>query len=94
MSVTEKEIEFRPQSRSRIPLIQGTNMVCPRCRTPRNILDFQRFGEVEEFASDTAPIYKCPKTKGGCGWIFAPAEHTIHIAMKPASQADGEVRYE
>lgn len=90
MSLTEE----KPARPKRIPLIEGRHMTCPRCREKRDILAFQRFGEVEEFASDTAPIYKCPKAKGGCGWIFAPAEHTIHIAMNPSSGPNGEVRYE
>lgn len=62
-------------------------MICPRCKVSRDILDFQRFGEVEEFASETAPIYKCPKqqAKGGCGWIFAPAEQTILQSLMPDS---------
>jgi len=80
--------------KQRIPLIEGRHMRCPRCREKRDILQFQRFGEVEEFASDTAPIYKCPKALGGCGWIFAPAEHTILIAMKPTEGSNGEVHYE
>lgn len=58
-------------------------MTCPRCKRKRNILDFQRFGEIEEFAHDTAPIYRCPKARGGCSWIFAPADATIINALMP-----------
>lgn len=90
MSVVEQE----SPRKKRIPLIEGRFMKCPRCRKKRDILAFQRFGEIEEFASDTAPIYKCPKAQGGCGWIFAPAEHTILIAMHPVEGENGEVRYE
>jgi rubredoxin len=65
-------------------------MTCPRCKASRDILDFQRFGEIEEFAQDTAPIYKCPKARGGCGWIFAPAEHTVLHSIHPEYPLDGE----
>ncbi len=79
MIVLETDAKRRP----RTPLIEGRNMRCPRCKTPRDILDFQRFGEIEEFEMDTAPIYKCPKARGGCGWIFAPADHTVLSAINP-----------
>lgn len=72
-------------------------MTCPRCKVARDILDFQRFGEIEEFAEETAPIYKCPKqkNKGGCGWIFAPAEHTILETLLPSpSDLQGELSVE
>lgn len=46
-----------------------------------DILQFARFGEIEEFVQDTTAIYKCPKRFGGCGWLFAPAEHTIMESM-------------
>lgn len=71
--------------RQRTPLIQGRQMTCPRCKVSRDILDFQRFEEIEEFSMDTAPIYKCPKSRGGCAWIFAPAEHTVLTAINPLS---------
>lgn len=90
MTLAETDAKRRP----RVPLIEGRSMRCPRCREPRDILAFQRFGEIEEFASDTAPIYKCPKAQGGCGWIFAPAEHTVLIAMRPHAGDNGEVHYE
>jgi hypothetical protein len=28
---------------------------------------------IDEFLSETTPIYKCP----GCRWIFAPAEQLV-----------------
>src|SRR4051794_22245324 len=74
--------------RTRPALIQGHEMTCPRCKTPRDILDFQRFEEIEEYSHDTAPIYKCPKTRGGCGWLFAPSEHTILTAIGPSAEEE------
>jgi hypothetical protein len=66
-------------------------MTCPRCKRSRNILDFQRFGEIEEFAHDTAPIYRCPKARGGCNWLFAPADHTVlATVMDPTGEMNGD----
>lgn len=79
MIVTETDAKPRSQT----PLIEGRFMRCPRCKTQRDILDFQRFGEIEEFAQDTAPIYRCPKARGGCSWIFAPADHVVLSAINP-----------
>lgn len=90
----EASVSHHHDHRERQPLIDGRYMTCPRCKEKRDILAFIRFGEVEEFAADTAPIYKCPKPAGGCGWIFAPAEHTILFAMHPVEGGDGKVRYE
>jgi hypothetical protein len=73
--------------RSRIPLIQGNQMVCPRCKTQRNILDFQVLDVIEEFAADTTPVYKCPKQRGGCSFLFAPAEQAILTSM--IGESDG-----
>lgn len=75
------------KQRTRPTLIRGRKMVCPRCKTERDILDYQRFGEIEEFAHETAPIYKCPKSRGGCSWVFAPADSVVVGSM--ATQ-DGE----
>lgn len=76
-------IEADAKRRSRTPLIQGSNMVCPRCKTPRNILDYDQLDVIEEFAADTTPIYKCPKKRGGCSFLFAPAEATIIASLLP-----------
>lgn len=56
-------------------IVDGRYMRCPRCKEVRDILDYQRMGEVEEFREETMPIYKCPKARGGCSWVFAPAAH-------------------
>jgi hypothetical protein len=80
MEATMTDAKRRP----RTPLIRGREMTCPRCKTPRDILAFQRFEEIEEYEHDTAPIYKCPPAQGGCGWLFAPAEHTVLEAMSPS----------
>ncbi len=44
-------------------------MHCPRCKKPRDILAWIPLMQIEEFAHETCPIYKCPD----CRWVFAPA---------------------
>lgn len=55
--------------RTRIPLIEGGKMHCPRCKELQDILKYKRMIEVEEFQTETNPIYKCPE----CRWLFSPA---------------------
>lgn len=76
MSVMESDAKRRSR-----PLIRGTKMTCPRCKVERDILDFKRMEEIEEFAAHTTPVYKCPKSRGGCSWEFAPAESSILSSM-------------
>jgi len=52
----------------RKPLIVGHRMVCPRCKRPHDILSYLPLQQIEEFADETVPIYKCPD----CSWVFAP----------------------
>lgn len=80
MAATETDATRRSTKPS---LISGHEMTCPRCKKPQDILAFQRFGEIDEFAHETAPIYKCPKSRGGCGWIFAPSDHAVLLALNP-----------
>lgn len=61
----------------RIPLIQGRNMVCPRCEQPHDLLHYRPLGFIDKFVEDTTPVYKCPS----CRWIFAPAENTLRAAL-------------
>jgi hypothetical protein len=65
------QVQVRP--RTHVPLIEGHLMICPRCRDRRSVIAFDRLAEVEAFASQTMPIYRCPKVNGGCGWVFSPA---------------------
>jgi len=65
--VTVTDAKRRP---ARIPLIDGRHMTCPRCRKAHDILRYVPMAEVEEFKSETMPIYKCPS----CRWLFAPVQ--------------------
>lgn len=56
-------------AKRRTPLIDGRNMLCPRCRRKNDILRYVPMGMIDEFADETNPIYKCPE----CRWIFSPA---------------------
>jgi uncharacterized protein with PIN domain len=64
--------------RERIPLIEGINMRCPRCKKQENVLRFVPMGQIEEFVEDTTPVYKCPH----CRWIFAPAPHVLENVIR------------
>ena len=44
-------------------------MRCPRCKQQHDVLRYVPMRMIEEFASETTPIYKCPN----CNWIFAPS---------------------
>lgn len=48
-------------------------MTCPRCRGQHDILQYVPMMQIEEFAEDTVPVYKCPT----CRWIFAPGPHVL-----------------
>lgn len=52
---------------------EGRYMRCPRCKGLHDILQYVPMGQVEEFMSETNPIYKCPK----CRWIFSPARSVV-----------------
>jgi heterodisulfide reductase subunit C len=73
--------------RVRVPLIEGHKMRCPRCRGLFDILQFVRLMQIEEFVTDTTPVYKCPKKavsqdgNHGCGFLFAPAESAVKNSM-------------
>jgi len=56
-------------------LIEGSNMTCPRCEYPQDILRYVPMMQVKAFAAETNPVYKCPK----CKWIFSPAAHVVEI---------------
>jgi len=50
-------------------IVDERHMRCPRCREVHDILRYVPMGVVEEFRTETNPIYKCPS----CRWIFSPA---------------------
>lgn len=50
-------------------LINGTKLMCPRCKEDHNLLAYVPLMEIEDYAEDTVPIYKCPS----CRWMFALA---------------------
>lgn len=52
-------------------------MLCPRCKRYRNILDYDRLEQTELYEADTNAIYKCPKARGGCSFIFSPAKPSV-----------------
>lgn len=66
------------QQRRRDPLIVGTKMRCPRCKQLDNILSYVPMMEIEEFQTETNPIYKCPS----CRWMFSPAVHISELFAK------------
>lgn len=49
-------------------IVDERYMRCPRCRRVHDVLAFVPMGMIEEFRTETAPVYKCPS----CHWIFAP----------------------
>jgi hypothetical protein len=53
-------------------------MLCPRCKAYHNVLDYVPMKMIEDYASDTTPVYKCPK----CRWIFAPAEPLVIVSTQ------------
>lgn len=52
-------------------ILDGRYMRCPRCKGTHDVLKYVPMGMVEEFKSETMPVYKCPS----CRWIFAPSQH-------------------
>lgn len=81
------------QTEQKPSLISGRKMMCPKCRKERDILDFQRMEDIPEFAHETAPIYKCDRRKGGCGWFFAPSEHAVLDSLNPNGRPE-EIKVE
>jgi DNA-directed RNA polymerase subunit RPC12/RpoP len=59
----------------RRPLIEGRRMRCPRCKRLHDILQYVPLMEIEEFATETNPIYKCPT----CRWMFSPSPHILEV---------------
>lgn len=60
--------------RPRKPLIEGVKMRCPRCERLDHIFNYVRLKTIQEYSDQTAPVYKCPRNRGGCGFLFAPMD--------------------
>jgi rubredoxin len=54
-------------------IVDGRFMRCPRCRVEQDVLAYIPMETIEEFRSETVPVYKCPK----CRWIFAPTLNAL-----------------
>jgi hypothetical protein len=52
-------------------------MRCPRCKNQHDILQYVPMRMIDEFVTETTPIYKCPS----CRWIFAPIDGVILNAL-------------
>lgn len=73
--------------RDRESLIEGRYMRCPRCRSLHDILRYVPMGQIEEFITETHPVYKCPS----CRWIFSPAlSPSESLAVEPLMEKDGK----
>lgn len=53
-------------------------MICPRCKKRHDILQYMPLRMIDEFLSETTPVYKCPS----CRWYFAPAENLVFEILK------------
>lgn len=57
-------------------MFRGREMICPRCKRYHDILAYVPLMQIEEYASDTNWITKCPD----CSFIFSPAAKILtHI---------------
>lgn len=64
-------------------------MRCPRCKQPHDILQYVPMKMIEELATETTPIYKCPN----CRWLFAPSidEEVIKEWLMEKTRGGAEV---
>ncbi len=58
-------------------LIEGHKMRCPRCKELQDILAFRPLIQIQEFISETNPIYKCAI----CNWMFSPGPDLSELAF-------------
>ncbi len=57
-------------------------MRCPRCKKLHPIEAYMRMQEIEEFETQTNPIYKCTGLDGsGCKWIFSPGDPSLPFVL-------------
>jgi uncharacterized protein with PIN domain len=68
----DAEITEKPK---RTPLIEGRQMRCPRCELLHDILRYIPVQQIEKYAEETNPVYRCPS----CRWIFSPSPHVIEV---------------
>jgi rubredoxin len=50
-------------------------MICPRCETEHDILQYVPMEQIEAYAEETNPVYRCPT----CRWVFSPAPHVLEV---------------
>ena len=63
-------------------IIEGSKIICPRCKTKSDLLSYIRLQEIEEFSNETAPVYKCSK----CKWLFSLAGPMIQDVYRDLSE--------
>jgi hypothetical protein len=72
---------------ARKSLIEGVHMRCPRCEELFPVLSWRPLNEIEKYAKETAPVYKCRRNqvsitgKKGCGFLFAVSDYTPNRAQ-------------
>ena len=71
-------------------LIEGSKMHCPRCKKLQPVETFMRMQEIEEFESETNPIYKCSQ----CKWIFSPGDPTLPFVYAQLLEEMSKLREE
>ena len=54
-------------------ILNGRYLTCPRCKKQHDVLQYNRLMEIEEYQSQTNPVYKCPS----CKWIFSLSDNLI-----------------
>lgn len=50
-------------------LLNGRFLKCPKCEVEQDILLYVPLAEIEKYATETQPIYKCKN----CRWVFSPS---------------------
>ena len=65
---------------SRSPLVIGRLLRCPRCREAHDLLSYRPLQQVEEYAAETIPVYKCPSCRWHFGLTSPPQDPEAEIA--------------
>ena len=71
------------------PLIEGRNLRCPRCKKKHDVLLYRPLEQMEEYASETSPVYTCPS----CRWKFALTDPPLSPEMEIAHAVEILRRY-
>jgi hypothetical protein len=59
-------------------------MRCPSCEEFHHLFWYVRLDQVEKYAMETNPIFRCPTYKGGCGHVFSPGDRSLLVQMLSA----------